>query len=37
MDIIRIIAVFILGFTLPFTILGMFTFMVMFDDYWSKK
>jgi len=37
MDTLRIIATFVLGFVTPFAILGMFTFIVMFDDYWGKK
>lgn len=37
MEAIRIVSTFILGFVTPFAILGVFTFMEMFEDYWSKK
>lgn len=37
MDALRIIAVFTLGFITPFAILGVFTFLDMFDNYWGKR
>lgn len=37
MSAVQVITCFTLGFVTPFAALGVFTFMVMFEDFWSKR